>query len=194
MRTRALPMLLLCSMLASVAQAQILPKDEMKFCEALPSLQEALNNSEGSTSENPLRQEQLRHDASSAAVRSFLVRSGWKSRSESAKGWIGELNSVAESHEWGDFVGVTVKLPCADIVIGVPQEAVEEWSSDRVDPVAAKCQPADPYINRDMPLFAMLSKLDLSQRVIFSGRFCAIPESVEGGVVYFAFSKISAAP
>lgn len=175
--------------------AQAVPPDEQNFCNAFPSLQQALQRQPEEPSGNPLKQEQQVENAAKQSVHAFMEAARWKSSSQSAKGWVGELNSITESHAWGDFVGVTVKLQCGEIIVGVPEGAVQEWSSDRVDPVAQKCvDSGDPYIGSDKPLFKTLTKLDIGQRVKFTGRFCKVPGSVNSNVIYFTFSMMSAQP
>jgi len=194
-RTISIGLLILLLKLTGSAWGQALPRDEQQFCNAFPALREALKQAhENSTGDSPRRQRQLRQ-AVSAAARDFKRSAGWKSSSQPAKGWLGELHSIAESTAWGHHVGASVKLPCGDVIVGVPELAVRRWSVSSVDPIATSCAPADPYIDpyiaSDTSSFANLRKLSVGQRVTFAGRFCAIPDSVNDDVIYFVFSKMS---
>ena len=84
-----------------------------------------------------------------------------------------------------------MKLPCGDVIVGVPELAVRRWSVSSVDPIATSCATADPYIGSDTYFFANLRRLSVGQRVTFAGRFCTIPDSVNDDVIYFVFSKVS---
>ncbi len=177
--------------LTGSAWGQALPRDEQQFCNAFPALREALKQAhENSTGDSPRGQRQLRQ-AVSAAAKDFKRSAGWKSSSPSAKRWLGDLYSIAETTAWGHHVGASVKLPCNDVIVGVPELAVRHWSVSSVDPVATSCAPADPYIASDITSFGNLRRLSVGQRVTFDGRFCAIPDSVNDDVIYFVFSKMS---
>jgi hypothetical protein len=176
--------------LTGSAWGQALPRDEQQFCSAFPALREALRKAHENSTDSSRRQRQLRQ-ATSAAAKDFKRSAGWRSSSQPAKGWVGDLYSIAETTAWGHHVGASVKLPCGDVIVGVPELAVRRWSVSSVDPIATSCAPADPYIASDMSSFANLSRLSVGQRVTFTGRFCAIPDSVNDDVIYFVFSKMS---
>ena len=184
-------LLILLLTLTGSAWGQALPRDEQQFCSAFPVLREALKQAHAnSTGDSPRQQRQLRQ-AVSAAAKDFKRSAGWRSSSQSAKGWLGELHSITESTAWGHHVGASVKLPCGDVIVGVPELAVRRWSVSSVDPIATSCAPADPYISSDISSFSNLGRLSVGQRVTFAGRFCAIPDSVNDDVIYFVFSKMS---
>jgi hypothetical protein len=184
-------LILLVLELGGSAWAQALPRDEQQFCNAFPTFREALwqahSNSMG---DSPRQQRQLRQ-AVSVAARDFQRMAGWRSSSQPVKGWLGDLHSITESTAWGHYVGASVKLPCGDVIVGVPELAVRRWSASSLDPIATSCVPADPYIGSDTSFFANLRRLSIEQRVTFAGRFCAIPDSVNDDVIYFVFSKMS---
>jgi hypothetical protein len=190
-RTIATGLLILLLALTGSAWGQALPRDEQQFCSAFPVLREALKQArENSTGDSPRRQRQLRQ-AVSAAAKDFKRSAGWRSSSQPARGWLGDLHSIAETTAWGHHVGASVKLPCGDVIVGVPELAVRRWSVSSVDTLATSCAPADPYITSDMSPFENLRRLSVGQKVTFAGRFCAIPESVDDNVIYFVFSKMS---
>lgn len=183
--------LFLFLMSSGFAWGQALPRDEQQFCSAFPTFREALKQAHANSArDSPHQQRQLRQ-AVSAAAKDFKRSAGWKSSSQPAKGWVGDLHSIAETTAWGHHVGASVKLPCGDVIVGVPELAVRRWSVSSVDPIATSCAPADPYIASDVSSFANLSRLSVGQRVTFVGRFCAIPDSVNDDVIYFVFSKMS---
>ena len=190
-RTISTGLLILLLTITGSAWGQALPRDEQQFCSAFPVLREALKQAHAnSTGDSPRGQRQLRQ-AVSAAAKEFKRSAGWRSSSQSAKGWLGELHSITESTAWGHHVGASVKLPCGDVIVGVPELAVRRWSVSSVDPIATSCAPADPYIASDIYSFPNLKRLSVGQRVTFAGRFCAIPDSVNDDVIYFVFSKMS---
>jgi hypothetical protein len=173
------------------AWGQTLPRDEQQFCSAFPFLREALKEAHAtSMGDSPRLQRQLKQ-AVSAAAKDFKRSAGWRSSSQPVKRWLGDLHSITESTAWGHYVGVSVKLPCGDVIVGVPELAVRLWSVSSIDSIATSCAPADPYIDLDTSSFADFSKLSVGQRVTFAGRFCAIPDSVNDDVIYFVFSKVS---
>jgi hypothetical protein len=184
--------LLLLLTLTGSAWGQALPRDEQQFCSAFPVLREALRQAHVNSIGDSSRQQRQLRQAVSAAAKDFKRSAGWKSPSQTVKGWLGELHSITESTAWGNYVGVSVKLPCADVIVGVPELAVRRWSVSSVDPIATSCVPADPYIGSDTSVFANLGRLSVGQKVTFAGRFCAIPDSANGDVIYFVFSKMSA--
>jgi len=177
-------------MLSGSAWGQALPRDEQQFCSAFTVFREALKQAHADSMNDSRRQRQQRQ-AVSAAAKEFKRSAGWRSSSQAVKGWLGDLHSIAETTAWGHHVAVAVKLPCEDIIVGVPELAVHRWSVSSIDPIATSCSPADPYIGSDTSSFANLWKLSVGQRVTFSGRFCAIPDSVNDDVIYFVFSKMS---
>src|SRR5579862_661314 len=164
-------------MLSGSAWGQALPRDEQQFCSAFTVFREALKQAHADSMNDSRRQRQQRQ-AVSAAAKEFKRSAGWRSSSQAVKGWLGDLHSIAETTAWGHHVAVAVKLPCEDIIVGVPELAVHRWSVSSIDPIATSCSPADPYIGSDTSSFANLWKLSVGQRVTFSGRFCAIPDSV----------------
>ena len=174
-----------------LAQAQALPRDEQQFCSAFPTFREALKQAHSnSTGDSPRQQRQLRQAVSDAA-RDFQRMAGWRKSRQSVKGWLGEVHSITESTAWGQYFGVSVKLPCGDVIVGVPELAVRRWSNTSLDPMASSCAPADPYISSNTSFVASLKRLSIGQRVTFAGQFCAIPDSVNDDVIYFVFSKMS---
>lgn len=190
-RTISTGLLVLLLTLTGSAWGQALPRDEQQFCSAFPAFREALRQAhQDSTGDSPRQQRQLRKDLS-AASKDFKRSAGWRSSSQSAKGWLGEVHSIAETTAWGHHMGASVKLPCGDVIVGVPELAVRRWSESSVDPIATSCGHADPYISSDIYPFANLRRLSVGQRVTFAGRFCAIPDSVNDDVIYFVFSKMS---
>jgi len=192
-QTISIAFLLVFLKLSGSAWCQTLPRDEQQFCSAFAVFREALKQAHAnSMGDSPLQQRQLRQ-AVSAAAKDFKRGAGWKSSSQPVKGWLGELHSITESTAWGHYVGVSVTLPCADIIVGVPELAVRRWSVSGVDPIATSCAPADPYMGTDTSFFANLRRLTVGQRITFAGRFCAVPDSVNDDVIYFVFSKASAA-
>ncbi len=175
------------------AWAQALPRDEQQFCDAFPAFREALKQAHSnSTGDSPRQQRQLRK-AVSAAAKDFQRIAGWRNSRQSVKGWLGELQSITESTAWGQYFGISVKLPCGNVTVGVPELAVRRWSNTSLDPMASSCAPSDPYINPDTSFVANLKRLSVGQTVTFAGQFCAIPDSVNDNVVYFVFSKLSPA-
>ena len=186
-----LGLLLLLSELSDSAWSQALPHNEQQFCKAFPIFREALRQARASsTDDSPHQQRQLRQ-AVAAATKDFRRGAGWRSPSQQVKGWLGDLHSITESTAWGHHVGASMKLPCGDVIVGVPELAVRRWSVSSVDPIATSCATADPYIGSDTYFFANLRRLSVGQRVTFAGRFCTIPDSVNDDVIYFVFSKIS---
>jgi len=184
-------LLLVLLTLSGSAWCQALPRDEQQFCSAFVVFREALKQAHADSTGNSSRQQRQQRQAVSAAAKEFKRNARWKSSSQPVKGWLGDLRSIAETTAWGHHVGVAVKLPCEDIIVGVPESAVHQWSVSSIDPIAASCSPADPYISSDTSSFANLRKLSVGQRVTFAGRFCAVPDSVNDDVIYFVFSKIS---
>jgi hypothetical protein len=190
-RTISTGLLILLLTLTGSAWGQALPRDEQQFCSAFPVLREALKQAhENSTGDSPRRQRQLRQ-AVSAAAKDFKRSAGWRNSRQSVKGWLGEVHSITESTAWGQYLGVSVKLPCGDVIVGVPELAVRRWSVSSVDPIATSCAPADPYISSTTSSFANLRRFSVGQGVTFGGQFCAIPDSVNDDVIYFIFSKMS---
>ena len=183
-------LLLVLLTLSGSAWCQALPRDEQQFCRAFVVFRAALKQAHAD-SVNDSRQQRQQRKAVSAAAKEFKRSAGWKSSSQPVKGWLGDLHSIAETTAWGHHVGVAVKLPCGDIIVGVPELAVHRWSVSSIDPIATSCSPGDPYISSDTLSFANLRKLSVGQRVTFAGRFCAVPDSVNDDVIYFVFSKIS---
>jgi hypothetical protein len=170
---------------------QAVPRDEQQLCGAFPTFRKALKQAQANSMGDSARQHrQLRKDLSIAA-KDFQRTAGWRSSRQSVKGWLGEVHSIAESTAWGQYLGVSVKLPCGDVIVGVPELAVRRWSHSSVDPMASSCAPADPYISSTTSSFVNLMGLSVGQRVIFGGQFCAIPDSVNDDVIYFVFSKVS---
>ena len=190
--TVSMNLLLVFLTLSGSAWCQSLPRDEQRFCSAFVVFRDALKQAhDDSMGSSPRRQRQQRQTVS-AAAKEFKRSAGWRSSSQPVKGWFGELHSIAETNAWGYHVGVAVKLPCEDIIVGVPELAVHRWSVSSTDPIATSCSPADPYIGSDTSSFANLRELNVGQRVTFAGRFCAVPDSVNGDDIYFVFSKVSA--
>ena len=184
-------LLLVLLSLSGSAWCQALPPDEQQFCRAFVVFREALEQAHGDSIGNSSRRQRQQRQAVSAAAKEFKRSAGWKSSSHPVKGWLGDLRSIAETTAWGHHVGVALKLPCEDIIVGVPEMAVHRWSASSIDPIATSCSPADPYIGSDASSFPNLWKLSVGQRVTFAGRFCAIPDSVNDDVIYFVFSKVS---
>jgi hypothetical protein len=184
-------LLLVFLTLSSSAWGQALPRDEQQFCRAFPLLREALKEAHATSMGDSPRLERQQKQAVSAAAKDFKRSAGWRNSSQSVKRWIGDLDSITESTAWGHYLGISVKLPCGDVIVGVPELAVRRWSASSVDPIATSCAPADPYIDLYTSSFADFSKLSVGQRVTFAGRFCAIPDSVNDDVIYFVFSKVS---
>ena len=184
-------LLLVLLSLSGSAWCQALPRDEQQFCSAFVVFREALKQAHADSIGNSSRRQRQQRQAVSAAAKEFKRNAGWKSSSQPVKGWLGDLRSIAETTAWGHHVGVALKLPCEDIIVGVPEMAVHRWSASSIDPIATSCSPADPYIGSDTSSFANLWKLSVGQRVTFAGRFCAIPDSVNDDVIYFVFSKVS---
>ena len=183
--------ILLLLQLGGSALAQALPRDEQQFCDAFPAFREALRQAHSnSTSDSPRQQRQLRQ-AVSAAAKDFQRIAGWRKSRQSVKGWLGEVHSITESTAWGQHLGVSIKLPCGDVIVGVPELAVRRWSYSSVDPIASSCAPGDPYISSTTSSFANLKRFSVGQRVTFGGQFCAIPDSVNDDLIYFVFSKMS---
>jgi hypothetical protein len=184
-------LLLVFLRLSGSAWCQALPRDEQQFCSAFAVFREALKQAHAdSVGNSPRRRRQLRQ-AVLGAAKEFKRSAGWRSSSQAVKGWLGDLHSIAETTAWGHHVGVAVKLPCEDVIVGVPELAVHRWSVSSIDPIATSCSPGDPYVSSDTSAFASLRKLSVGQRVTFAGRFCAIPDSVNDEVIYFVFSKVS---
>jgi hypothetical protein len=186
-----LGLLLLVLELGGSAWAQALPRDEQQFCGAFPALREALKQAHAnSIGDSPHQRRQLKQ-AVSAAAKDFRRSAGWRSSSQPVKGWLGDLHSITESTAWGHYVGASVKLPCGDVIVGVPELAVRRWSASSLDPIATSCGTADPYVGSDTSFYANLRKLSVGQRVTFAGRFCTIPDSVNDDVIYFVFSRMA---
>jgi len=186
-----LGLILLLLELGGSVWAQTLPRDEQQFCSAFLTFREALRQAHSnSMGDSPRQQRQLRQ-AVSVAARDFRRMAGWRNSRQSAKGWLGELHSITESTAWCPYLGVSVKLPCGDVILGVPELAVRRWSNTSLDPMASSCAPSDPYINSDTLFVANIKRLSVGQRITFGGQFCAIPDSVNDDVIYFVFSKIS---
>jgi len=186
-----LGLILLLLELGGSALAQALPRDEQQFCNAFPTFREALRQAHSnSTSDSPRQQRQLRQ-AVSAAAKDFERIAGWRKSRQSVKGWVGEVHSITESTAWGQYFGVSLKVQCGDVIVGIPELAVRRWSSTSLDPMASSCAPSDPYINPYTSFVADLKRLSMGQKVTFAGQFCAIPDSVNDYVIYFVFSKIS---
>ena len=186
-------LLLVLLTLSGSGWCQALPRDEQQFCSAFVVFREALKQAHADSTGNSSRQQRQQRQAVSAAAKEFKRNAGWKSSSQPVKGWLGDLHSIAETTAWGHHVGVALKLPCEDIIVGVPESAVHQWSVSSIDPIATSCSPADPYIGSDTSSFASLWNLSVGQKVTFAGRFCAVPDSVNDDVIYFVFSKVSAA-
>jgi hypothetical protein len=186
-------LLLVFLTLSGSAWGQALPRDEQQFCSAFTVFREALKEAHADSMSDSARQQRQSRQAVSAAAKEFKRNAGWRSSSQAVKGWLGDVHSIAETTAWGHHVGVAVKLPCGDIIVGVPELAVHRWSVTSIDPIATSCAPADPYIGWDTSSFADLRKLSVGQRVTFAGRFCTIPDSVNDDAIYFVFSKVSAA-
>lgn len=176
----------------SSAWAQALPRDEQQFCSAFVVFREALKQAHADSMDSSPRRQRQERQAVFAAAKEFKRSAGWRSSSQPVRGWLGDVHSIAETNAWGYHVGVALKLPCEDIIVGVPELAVHRWSVSSIDPIATSCSPADPYIGSDTSSFADLRKLNVGQRVTFAGRFCAVPDSVNDDVIYFVFSKVSA--
>ena len=122
--TISMGLLLVLLPLTGSAWGQALPCDEQQFCSAFPVLREALKQAHAnSMGDSPRQQRQLRQ-AVSAAAKDFKRSAGWKSSSQPVKRWLGDLRSVTESTAWGHYVGASVKLPCGDVIVGVPESAV----------------------------------------------------------------------
>jgi hypothetical protein len=190
-RQTVLGLILLFLELGGSAWAQALPRAEQQFCNAFPTLRETLRQAHSnSVSDSPLQRRQLRQ-AISAAARDFQQMAGWRNSRQSVKRWLGELHSITESTAWGQYFGISVKLPCGDVTVGVPELAVRRWSNSGVDQMASSCAPADPYIGSDASFVRNLKRLSVGQTVTFAGQFCAIPDSVNDDVIYFVFSKLS---
>lgn len=184
-------LVLLALELGGSAWAQSLPRDEQQFCSAFPTFREALRKAHAKSMGDSARQQrQMRQDLSVAA-RDFQRTAGWRNSRQSVKGWRGELHSITKSTTWGPYLGVSVELPCGDVIVGVPELAVRQWSNTSVDPIASSCAPSDPYIHSDSSFVAGLKGLSIGQPITFGGQFCAIPDSVNDDVIYFVFSRIS---
>jgi hypothetical protein len=183
--------LFLFQMLSGFAWGQALPRDEQQFCSAFPTFREALRQSHANSMGDSARQQRQLRQALSVAARDFQRMAGWRNSRQSVKGWLGEVHSISESTAWGQHLGVSVTLPCGDVIVGVPELAVRRWSYSSVDPIASSCAPADPYISSTTSSFANLKSFSVGQRVAFGGQFCAIPDSVNDDVIYFVFSKMS---
>lgn len=68
---------------------------------------------------SPRQQRQLKQ-AVSAATKGFKRSAGWKSSSQPARRWLGDLYSIAESTTWGHYVGASVKLRAGMSLSGFP--------------------------------------------------------------------------
>ena len=180
--------------LTGSAWGQALPRDEQQFCSAFPVLREVFKQAHvNSMGDSSGQQRQLRQAVSTAA-KDVKRSAGWKRSRQPVRGGLGDLHSIRESTARGHYLGVSVKLPCGDAIVGVPESAVRRWSVSSVDdPIATSCVPADPYIGSHTSVFANLRRLSVGQKVTFTGRFCAIPDSVNDDVIYFIFSKVSSA-
>src|SRR6266481_1647153 len=176
-------------MLTGSAWGQALPRDEQQFCSAFPVLREALKEAHANSTGDSLRLQRQLRQAVSGAAKDFKRSAGWKSSSQPAKGWLGDLYSITESTAWGHHVGASVKLPCGDVIVGILELAVRRWSASGIDPIATSCTTADPYVGSDTSLFANLRRLSVGQRVTFAGRFCTIPDSVNDDVIYLSFQR-----
>lgn len=186
-----LGLILLLLQLGGSALAQALPRDEQQFCNAFPAFREALEKAHAnSTGDSPRQQRQLRQ-AVSAAAKDFQRIAGWRKSRQSVKGWLVEVQSINESTEWGQYFGISLKVQCGDVIVGIPELAVRRWSNTSLDRMASSCAPSDPYINPYTSFVADLKKLSIGERVTFAGQFCTIPDSVDDDVIYFVFSKIS---
>lgn len=183
--------LLLLLVLSGSAWAQSLPRDEQQFCNAFPTLRQELMQAHVNFARGSLNQQRRWRQAASVAAKDFKKVAGWRSSSQSVKGWLGELHSITETTAWGHYLGISVKLPCGDVIVGVPEMAVRRWSSSGMDPIAASCAQADPYIASNTSVFADLRRLSTGQTVTFSGQFCAIPDSTNDNAIYFVFSRIA---
>jgi hypothetical protein len=173
------------------AWGQALPRDEQQFCSAFPTFREKLKQANANSTGDSARQHRQLRKALSVAAEDFQRMAGWRHSRQSVKGWLGEVHSIIESTAWGHYLGVSVKLPCGDVIVGVPELAVRRWSYSSVDPIASSCAPADPYISSTTSSFKNLKRFSVGQRVTFGGQFCAIPDSVNDDVIYFVFSKMS---
>jgi len=139
-------LLLLFLKLGGSAWAQSLPRDELQFCSAFSTFREALREVHAnSIGDSPREQRRLRQ-AVAAATKDFRRGAGWRSSSQQVKGWLGDLHSITESTAWSHYVGASVKLPCGDVIVGIPELAVRRWSASGIDPIATSCATADPYI------------------------------------------------
>ena len=145
------------------AWAQALPRDEQQFCSAFATFREALKQAHtNSMGDSPREQRQLRQ-AVSVAARDFQRMAGWRNSRQSVKRWLGELRSIIESTAWGQYFGVSIKLPCGDVIVGVLELAVRRWSYSSMDPMAFSCAPADPYISSTTSSFANLKRFSIGQ-------------------------------
>ena len=113
-------LLLVFLKLIGSAWGQGLPRDEQQFCSAFPALRTALKQAHAdSTGDSPRQQRQLKQ-AVSAATKGFKRSAGWKSSSQPARRWLGDLYSIAESTTWGHYVGASVKLRAGMSLSGFP--------------------------------------------------------------------------
>ena len=110
--------------LVSSAGAQALPHDEQQFCDASQKFRQAPEQAGGNNSGRPMDQRRKSKRAASLAAKDFQRVAGWRNASMSVKGWSGELYMITESTAWGHYVGASVKLPCGNVIIGVPEYAV----------------------------------------------------------------------
>jgi hypothetical protein len=190
-QTISMSFFFLFSMLSGFAWGQALPRDEQQFCNAFPTFREALKQAHANSTGDSARQQRQLRKALSVAAKDFQRTAGWRNSRQSVKGWLGEVHSITESTAWGQHLGVSIKLPCGDVIVGVPELAVRRWSYSSVDPIASSCAPGDPYISSTTSSFANLKRFSVGQRVTFGGQFCAIPDSVNDDLIYFVFSKMS---
>ncbi len=186
-----LALILLVLELGGSASAQALPPDEQQFCSAFPSLREALRQAHSnSMGDSPLQQRQLRQ-AVSVAAKDSQQMAGWRKSRQSVNRWLGELHSITESTVWSQYFGVSVKLPCGDVTVGVPELDMRRRSNTGVDQMASSCARVDPYISSDASFVTKLKRLSIGQTVTFAGQFCAIPDSINDDVIYFVFSRMA---
>ncbi len=93
-------LLILLLMLTGSAWGQALPRDEQQFCSAFPVLREALKEAHANSTGDSLRRQRQLRQAVSGAAKDFKRSAGWKSSSQPAKGWLGDLYSITESTAW----------------------------------------------------------------------------------------------
>ncbi len=170
-RQTVLGLILLVLELGGSAWAQALPRNEQQFYNAFPTLRDALRQAHSnSIGDSPLQQRQDRH-AISADARDFQQMAVWRNSRQSVKRGLGELHSITESTSWGQYFGVSVKLPCRDVTVVVPELAVRRWSNTGLDPMASSCAPSDPDINSDISFVAYVERFSIREEVTFAGQF-----------------------